>query len=144
MRIGPETGKMLTVLDIASRKIERDRQAEENRLAAGANIRGGFPGGDDARKAADEARERLAGLVIDARLNKLADFNLDALKGAGLDEAFSSGLTRGAFATRGFGGRAFGESSFAGRQAKAAEAAVPLLQQIRDKVVNGKPLVLGV
>jgi hypothetical protein len=44
------------------------------------------------------------------------------------------GMTRGTFATRGYGAQAFGDATMAGRQVKAAEKVPPLLEKIERQV----------
>ncbi len=140
---GMSKGNVNSVLGAAGRKLAADRQKEEDAINARLGV-GGAGGKSPALLAAEAAlaaaRGQLDDLTAEAFMASL--FGGDGKKGKGLADIINPGLTRGTFATRGFGAQAFGGTE--ARQLKAAEKSVGLLEQIRDGVNGlGGKLVLG-
>lgn len=144
-------GQMNLVLGGAGKIVENKRQAEEDRLhkafADAAEARAGETAAERAEreKRLAEAKGKLDQLAADAAVGAILS-GLGGDKKKTLSDVVNPGLSRGTFATRGFGAQAFGDTSMAGRQVKAAEKVPPLLQNIDKKlgdILNLGPLTLG-
>jgi hypothetical protein len=143
---GLQKGQADAVLDAASKLIEKKRSAEEDRLNKAAGI--GTAVGKSPELIAAEAELAKALRDLAELRDRAADLDpagKDRAKNLG--EVINPGMTRGTFATRGYGAQAFGDATMAGRQVKAAEKVPPLLEKIDGKLgdlLNLGPLTLGV